>query len=119
MLANFCWRSFAGEALPAKFLSETCRVYILVKFAAKNRHYVFAFSSLNKSTKIPTNFTMHHARNQKKIHQAANIYPPHIFIKICVAQFGLPICGASVLMQRLSERLTSPIPGLGGFSQGS
>ena len=34
-----------------------------------------------------------------------------------MAQFGLPIGGVSVLMQRLSERLTSPIAGVGVYSK--
>ena len=120
----FIWKmannaqNYVGEVLPAKFLSETCSVNM--RWSLRRRIGILClYFPLNKSTKIPTNFTMHHARNQKKSIRRRTFYPPNIFIKIFVAQFGLPICGASVLMQRLAERLTSPIPGLGGFSQGS
>ena len=37
----------------------------------------------------------------------ATLSPTNIFIKTLVAQFRLPICVASVLMQRISERLKS------------
>ena len=60
---------------------------------------------------------MHQGPKPKRIHQAAIFYPPNIFIQILVAQFGLPIRGPSVWMQRIAERLTSPIAGLGGYSK--
>ena len=62
---------------------------------------------------------MHQGPKPKRIHQVAKLSPRNIFIKILVAQFGLPICGASVLMQRISGRLTSPNAGSGWLQQGS
>jgi len=67
----FIWKmannaqNYVGEVLPAKFLSETCSVNM--RWSLRRRIGILClYFPLNKSTKIPTNFTMHHARNQKK-----------------------------------------------------
>ena len=67
----------------------------------------------------PFHNKLHHAPRPQtqKNPPGGNFFPPNIFSQILVAQFGLPICGPSVLMQRIAERLTSPIAGLGGYSK--
>ena len=58
---------------------------------------IFLFKQIRRN--FTTNFTMHQSPKPKRIYQVAKLSPPNIFIKILVAQFGVPICGASVLTQ--------------------
>ena len=95
----FC-RTFAGKVLPTRF-------------AVKNRQRLFAcivlFKQIHRNS--TTNFTMHHGLKPFKKSAGRR----HFLVQIYSLKFSWH--GASVLMQCISERLTSPIAGLGGYSK--
>ena len=63
---------------------------------------------------LTTNFTMHHGPKSTKSTRREDNFVHQIYSLKSLAQFGLPICAVRVLVQHISERLTSPIAGLGG-----
>jgi hypothetical protein len=95
VLSNFCWQSFADEVCG----EESAKVYLL------------ALSSSNRFTEIPPQTSpCTTASNPKK-----STGRRHFLVQIYSLKSSWH--GASVLMQCISERLTSPIAGLGGYSK--
>lgn len=86
------------------------------KFAAKNWR-TFALCSSSSSTEISQQTSPCTAAPNQKNHQAAKLSPPNMFIKSSWHNLGYQFVVVSVLMQRISGRLTSRIAGLGGNSK--